>query len=149
MTEMLFYHLQRQPLEKVLPQLLEKSLERGWRVVVQASSDERIEALDALLWTYREDSFLPHGTDREPDAAQTPVILTATQGNPNGAQARFFVDGANADDLGAYERAIYLFDGNDPDAVDAARDNYKEAQGAGFEVTYWQQDKEGRWMKKA
>ncbi|HEY7457716.1 MAG TPA: DNA polymerase III subunit chi [Xanthobacteraceae bacterium] len=147
MTEVHFYHLQRQPLEKALPQLIEKCLERGWRCVVQADSEERMEALDAQLWTYREDSFLPHGTDREPEAAETPVVLTATQSNPNGARARFFVDGASADDLAPYERAIYLFDGNDPDAVEAARDNYKEAQGAGFEVTYWQQDKDGRWKK--
>jgi DNA polymerase III subunit chi len=149
MTEVHFYHLQRQPLEKALPQLVEKCLERGWRCIVQADSDERIEALDALLWTYREDSFLPHGTDREPEAAATPVVLTTRVDNPNKAEVRFFIDGANADDIGSYQRAIYLFDGNDPDAVDAARDNWKEAQGAGFEVTYWQQDKDGRWQKKA
>ena len=34
MTEILFYHLQRQPIERVLPGMLEKSLERGWRVIV-------------------------------------------------------------------------------------------------------------------
>ena len=77
MTEILFYHLQRQPIERVLPQLLEKSLERGWRVVVQAASDERIDALDAHLWTWRDDSFLAHGTDREAEAALQPVLLTA------------------------------------------------------------------------
>jgi DNA polymerase-3 subunit chi len=149
MTEVFFYHLQRQPLEKVLPQLVEKCLERGWRCVVQADSDERVEALDALLWTYSDDGFLPHGTEREPDAAETPVVLTTSAANPNRASVRFFVDGANAGDLAGYQRAIYLFDGNDPDAVDAARDNWKEAQGAGFEVAYWQQDKDGRWQKKA
>jgi DNA polymerase-3 subunit chi len=149
MTEVFFYHLQRQPLEKVLPQLVEKCLERGWRCVVQAASDERVDALDSLLWTYRDDSFLPHGTEREPEAAQTPVVLTTSDANPNGAAVRVFVDGANADGLASYQRAIYLFDGNDPDAVDAARDNWKEAQGAGFEVAYWQQDKDGRWQKKA
>ncbi|MCC6948665.1 MAG: DNA polymerase III subunit chi [Bradyrhizobiaceae bacterium] len=149
MTEVHFYHLQRQPLEKALPQLVEKCLERGWRCVVQADSEERVEALDTLLWTYREDSFLPHGTDRETEAADMPVVLTTKDVNPNGAQARFLVDGANADDLSPYERAIFLFDGNDPDAVDAARDNWKEAQGAGFEVVYWQQDAQGRWQKKA
>src|SRR5919205_246230 len=71
MTEVWFYHLQGQPLERVLPNLLERSLERGWRIVVQAASDERVEALDAHLWTYRDDAFLPHGTDRDgedPDA---------------------------------------------------------------------------------
>ena len=82
MTEMLFYHLQRQPIEKVLPALLEKSLARGWRVVVQAASEERVEALDAHLWTYREDAFLPHGTDREAEAATQPVLLTTRDGNP-------------------------------------------------------------------
>jgi DNA polymerase III subunit chi len=82
MAEMLFYHLQRQPLDKVLPALLEKSLARGWRVVVQASSDERIEALDAHLWTYRDDAFLPHGTDREPDPASQPVLLPRATTTP-------------------------------------------------------------------
>jgi DNA polymerase-3 subunit chi len=108
-----------------------------------------MEALDALLWTYRDDGFLPHGTDREAEAAQMPVVLTTKDVNPNNAKARFLVDGAVADDLKTYERAIYLFDGNDPDAVDAARDNWKEAQGEGFETIYWQQDANGRWQKKA
>ena len=149
MTEVHFYHLQRQPLERALPQLVEKCLERGWRCVVQAASDERVEALDALLWTYRDDSFLPHGTDRETDAGEMPVVLTTKDANPNGAKVRFLVDGATSGDLAPYERAIFLFDGNDPDAVDAARDQWKEAQGEGFAVVYWQQDVKGGWQKKA
>ena len=149
MTEVHFYHLQKQPLEKALPQLIEKCIERGWNCVVQAASDERVDALDALLWTYRDDGFLPHGTDREAEAAQMPVVLTTKDINPNSAKARFLVDGAVSGDLKPYERAIYLFDGNDPDAVDAARDNWKEAQGEGFETVYWQQDAAGRWQKKA
>jgi len=149
MTEVHFYHLQKQPLEKALPLLLEKCLERGWKCVVQAASSERVEALDAVLWTYRDDSFLAHSPDREPDAAQNPVVLTTEEINPNGASVRFLVEGAAAANLAAYERAIYLFDGNDPDAVDAARDNWKEAQGEGFETIYWQQDANGRWQKKA
>ncbi len=148
MTEVLFYHLQHKPLEQVLPQLLEKCLERGWRCVVQAASDERVDALDTLLWTFRDDAFLPHGTAREKDAAEMPVVLATTAENPNQASVRFLVDGAAADDLSAYQRAIYLFDGNDPDAVESARDQWKEAQGEGFDCTYWQQDANGKWQKK-
>ena len=73
MTEIHFYHLQSQPLERALPLLIEKCLERGWRCVVQAASDERVDALDSLLWTYRDDSFLAHGTDRDEEAAEHPV----------------------------------------------------------------------------
>ena len=148
MTEVHFYHLQRQPLERALPQLIEKCLERGWRCVVQASSSERMDALDSLLWTYRDDSFLAHGTDRETDPAEQAVLLTTKSENANRAEVRFLVDGATTDELASYQRAIFLFDGNDPDAVETARDQWKEAQGEGFEVVYWQQDAEGRWQKK-
>jgi DNA polymerase-3 subunit chi len=149
MTEILFYHLQRQPLERVLPTLIEKSLERGWKVVVQAASDERVDALDAHLWTYRDDSFLPHGTWREPQARQQPILLTVNDDNPNGASVRFLVDGAPMPaDAAAYQRIVLLFDGDDPDAAAAARARWSEAKGQGFDVTYWQPDEHGRWQRK-
>jgi len=150
MTELLFYHLHNQPLERVLPNLLERSLERGWRVVVQAASEERIEALDAHLWTYKDDSFLPHATWREQQAADQPVLLTVNEGNPNGANVRFVVDGAALPaDAAAYQRIVLLFDGDDPDAVAAARERWTEAKAGGFDVTYWQPDEQGRWQRKA
>ena len=149
MTEMLFYHLQRQPLERVLPTLLEKSLERGWRAIVQAASDERVDALDAQLWTYRENSFLPHGTYRESEAALQPILLTVHDHNPNGAHIRFLIDGAPVpQDAASYQRILLLFDGEDDEAVAAARTRWSEAKAQGFEVTYWQCDENGRWDKK-
>jgi DNA polymerase-3 subunit chi len=149
MTEILFYHLQRQPIERVLPSLIEKSIERGWRVVVQAS-EERVEALDAHLWTYRDDSFLPHGTWREAEAAAQPILLTVNEDNPNGAVVRFLVDGASLpSDAAAYQRIVLLFDGDDPDAVEAARARWSDAKKNGFDVTYWQPDEQGRWQRKA
>jgi DNA polymerase III subunit chi len=150
MTEMLFYHLQRQPIERVLPGLLERSLERGWRVVVQSASEERIEALDAHLWTFREDGFLPHGTWREAEAAQQPILLTVRDDNPNGATVRFLIDGAPVpEDAAAYQRLVLLFDGEDPEAVAAARLCWSNAKQQGFEATYWQPDEQGRWQRKA
>jgi DNA polymerase III subunit chi len=149
-TELLFYHLQRQPLERVLPTLLEKSLERGWRVIVQAGSEERLEALDAHLWTYRDDSFLPHGTWRESEAAEQPILLTVGDDNPNGAAVRFLIDGAPMPaEPGSYERIVLLFDGEDPDAVASARERWSEAKASGISVTYWQTDEQGRWQRKA
>ena len=150
MTEVLFYHLQRQPLERVLPTLLERSLERGWRVVVQASSDERIEALYAHLWTYGDDNFLPHGTAREPEAAEQPILLTTGEHNPNGAKVRFLIDGtAVPADVATYERIVLLFDGEDEDAVAAARACWGEVKAPAFDATYWQPDEQRRWDKKA
>src|SRR6187402_3384760 len=118
MTEVVFYHLLRKPLEKALPELLEKSYERGWRVVVQAASEERIDALDAHLWTYRDDNFLPHGTARESEAGSQPILLTTADHNPNGATVRFLIDGVPLPaDAAAYDRLVLLFDGEDDDAV--------------------------------
>jgi DNA polymerase-3 subunit chi len=146
---MLFYHLDRQPIERVLPTLLGRSLERGWRVVVQAASDERVDALDAHLWTFTDDAFLPHGTYRDAEARDQPVLLTVNDDNPNGATVRFLVDGASVpQDAATYARIVLLFDGDDPDAVEAARARWQAAKGAGFEVTYWQSDENGRWQRK-
>lgn len=148
-TEVFFYHLEHQTLADVLPKLLERSLERGWRAAVQAASEERVEALNTMLWTYREDSFLPHGTARDGRPSEHPIYLTAGEDNPNGAQIRFLVDGATLADCVQYLRVAYVFDGRDEAAVRAARAAWQEAQARGQPVSYWQQDETGRWQKKA
>ena len=150
MTEILFYHLQGQKLEGVLTPLLEKSLERGWKVVVQGASEERIDALDAHLWTYRDDGFLPHGTWREQEAAAQPVLLTLNEGNPNGATVRFLIEGAPMPaDADAYQRIVLLFDGDDDDAVAAARGALDRGQGKGLRGDLLAAGRQGRWVKKA
>ncbi|HZS63277.1 MAG TPA: DNA polymerase III subunit chi [Xanthobacteraceae bacterium] len=148
MTEILFYHLHNQALERVLTRLLEKSLHRGWRVIVQACSDERVEALDAHLWTYRDDGFLPHGTAKEGDAMLQPILLTTGDNNANAAEVCMLVDGAAVPaDAAAYQRIVLLFDGDDPEAVAAARQKWAQAKSDGLEATYWQPDEHGRWVK--
>jgi DNA polymerase-3 subunit chi len=150
MTEVLFYHLQGQPLDRVLPSLLERSLERGWRVAIQSPAEERVDALDAQLWTYRDDSFLPHGTHKEATAPDQPILLTVDDDNPGGAAVRFLIDGAPMPaDAQSYQRIVLIFDGNDDEAVASARTRWSDAKSAGFDVTYWQAEEDGRWVKKA
>jgi DNA polymerase III subunit chi len=119
-------------------------------VIVQGASEERIEALDAHLWTYRDDGFLPHGTWRETEAAMQPVLLTPNEGNPNAASVRFLIDGAPVPaDAESYQRIVLVFDGADEEAVTAAREHWTDAKAKGFDATYWQPDAQGRWVKKA
>jgi DNA polymerase-3 subunit chi len=152
-AELLFYHLERGSLDAVLPTLIEKTIERGWRAVIQAGSAERVEALDLLLWTYKEGSFLPHGSARAGNADLQPVFLTAEAGNPNGAIVRFMVDGARPDPLEPllreYSRIVFVFDGNVSEELAAARDSWRSAKAAGAAATYWQQGDAGGWEKKA
>jgi len=149
LTELLFYHLHGQPLDRVLPSLLERSLERGWRVIVQSTSEERADALDAHLWTYRDDSFLPHATWRISDAPEQPIVLIAGEGNPNRANVRFLVDNAALPaDCDAYQRLVLVFNGDDGDALAAARSAWTDCKARGFEVTYWQADERGRWQRR-
>lgn len=148
MAEVWFYHLTDSTLEATLPGLLEKSLERGWRAVVQTGSEERRDALDAHLWAWSEESFLAHATDREARLDHQPIVLTCTDANPNGAAIRFLCDGAALCALDSYTRAVFLFDGHDQMQLEAARSHWKTLKSAGHAVTYWQQAG-GRWEKKA
>lgn len=149
MTEVLYYHLTDSTLEAVLPGLVAKSLERGWKVVVQAGSRERVEALDSLLWTYRDESFIPHGANRDGNEALQPVWLTDETDTPNEATVRFLVDGAMMEDKSTFERVVYLFDGHVQAQVEQAREFWKLDKDAGHELTYWQQAPSGGWEKKA
>lgn len=148
MTEIRFYHLVRKRLEQALPELLEKCLERGWRAVVRAGSEERVDQLDQHLWTYEERSFLPHGTRRDGEAEAQPVWLTDRDENPNGATVLFLVDGADADDPAGFALVCDLFDGNDAEALQAARTRWKRCRDAGHTLAYWQQDESGRWQER-
>lgn len=144
-----FYHLEHQTLERVLPSLLEKTLARGWRAVVQAGSEDRLAAIDMALWTYADDSFLAHGTARIGHASLQPIYLTLGSENPNGAGVRFLVDGAEAQEFAGAERFVYVFDGHDAEALSSARGQWTAAKAAGCAVAYWQQSPNGRWEQKA
>ncbi|MFK0163791.1 DNA polymerase III subunit chi [Rhizobium sp. NPDC090279] len=149
MTDVLFYHLTESKLEDALPPLIDKSVERGWLVAVQMREPARRDLLDNHLWIYREDSFLPHGTDEDEMANRQPVLLTVSTDNINNATVRFFIDGAEVADVGAYQRVVLMFDGYDQEQLESARAQWKRLKGEGHNLTYWQQTQEGRWEKKA
>jgi len=148
MAEIGFYHLMSTPLERALPRLLERARAQDLRIVVRAGSAERVEHLNSLLWTYDEASFLAHGAQRDGNAEAQPIFLSHRDDNPNGATVLFLVDGVEAADLGDFARCLDLFDGSDPDAVEAARGRWRSAHAAGHTLTYWQQTAAG-WEKKA
>lgn len=149
MTEVLFYHLTESKLEDALPPLLEKSLERGWKVAVQTTDQDRRDFLDTHLWTYRDDSFLAHATDTSSSPEHQPVLLTASETNGNSATVRFVIDGAEPPPVESYERVVFMFDGYDAYQLEMARNHWKRLKGEGHALTYWQQSPEGRWQKKA
>ena len=147
MAEIGFYHLISTPLERALPRLLERAQAQRLRILVRAASAERVEHLNALLWTYDDAGFLPHGSARDGNPAEQPIWLSDRQENPNGATVLFLVDGVEADDIADFARCLDLFDGNDAAAVEAARERWRRAKDAGHTLTYWQQTASG-WEKK-
>jgi DNA polymerase-3 subunit chi len=147
LADLRFYHLTRTPLERALPKLLERALAQSWRAVVIAGSRERVEALDAALWTYEDASFLPHGAARDGNPARQPVWLTVADENPNGARLLVLVDGVASQRLEEFERVLDVFDGSE-ESVAAARERWRLAKSAGHTLTYWQQTDKG-WEQKA
>ena len=148
MTDVSFYHLQRMPLERALPKLVEKVLASGARTVVMLGSEERVAELDSVLWTYDPNSFLPHGTARDGRPQDQPAWLTSEDENPNGANVLILADGAISDHVADFEKCLEIFDGNDTAAVSAARARWQVYKDADHKLAYWQQDDSGRWTQK-
>jgi DNA polymerase-3 subunit chi len=147
--EFWFYHLERQPLQAVLPVLVEKTLARGWRALLRFSTPERLETIDSALWTYRDESFLPHGSARDGHADRQPAFLALEDANPNGAAVLFLLEATEEREPERFSRVIRLFDGADEEAKALARAEWKRAKAAGFDVSYWRQDPNGAWKKSA
>jgi len=149
-TEIRFYHLTNRALEDVLPVMLERTLVRdGKRAIVMLGSAERVEHLNAHLWTYNDRGFLPHGSSNDGAAELQPIWLTDGEDNPNGAKVLFLADGGITDAVDDYDLVCTLFDGRDADAVAQARERWRAYQGHDHELTYWQQTDRGGWEKKA
>ena len=151
MAEVLFYHLTRTPLEVTLPELLEKSRARGWKVCVRGGSKERLKWLDDRLWTLGDTSFLPHAlADGGVNDANQPILLTTGKDNANAAEILFLVDMATVDakQAGEYERVCVVFDGSDEDALNHSRGQWKMLTEAGLPAKYWSQEG-GNWQQKA
>lgn len=147
--EVWFYHLERTSLDRALPELLEKTLAKGWRAVVRARDRDRLEHLDGWLWSFRDESFLPHGLAEEPHAERQPILLTTGFETKNAAQALFLIDDADPGPLESFERCIFLFDGQDEAALAAARARWKTFKQGGTPVSYWKQNERGGWVKAA
>jgi DNA polymerase-3 subunit chi len=150
MSEILFYHLERRSLDEILPGLIEKTLERGWRALIRVESAERADAIDTRLWTYN-DGFLPHAQAGDGDPVRQPVLITVEEGNPNAANILFLVGGAAPpawDSVPTFTRIVLIFDGRDPAALETARGAWKDAKAAGHDVTYWKESPTGKWEKQ-
>ncbi len=147
LTEIRFYHLRTTTLERALPQILEKALAAGERIVVVAGSPERVESLNAALWTYNDRSFLPHGSVKDGFAEDQPIWLTTKEENPNGATMLVLTDGATSSDVSSWRSVIEIFDSGSEATVAAARERWKVYRAAGHSLTYWKQNDQGRWEK--
>lgn len=147
MTDIRFYHMERQSLEQVLPSLLTKALEQGKRIVVKGRDEKDIERINEYLWTYNPDTFLPHGSKKDGHPASQPVWLTTEEENPNAADVLILVQGAQSETIADYALCCEMLDGNDKDSVASARDRWKTYKNGGHSVTYWQQGAKG-WEKK-
>lgn len=150
MSRVDFYHLQNQSLENVLPKLLEKAYETGKKIKIKIGNEERIEFINSLLWTYDDQSFIPHGSKKDGFAELQPIWLSASDDNPNNAEMLFLVDGAKVslELVNGFERVFNIFDGNSETAVAEARSFWKELKTSDAEIFYWQQDEAGRWKQK-
>ena len=149
MAEVWFYHLEREPVENVLPGLLARGVQRGLRLAVQAANADILKMLSEKLWAMEDVAFLAHGDADTPMPHLQPIYLTTTADNPNGAAYRFFVSGSEPQDMAGIERASILFDGNDRTAIEQARATWRRMKADGHVISYWKQDDAGRWVNQA
>ncbi len=148
MTEIRFYHLQRQSQEQVIPVILTKALERGHRIIVKMHNDNAVAQMNEHLWSFNANSFLPHGSEKEGKAEHQPIWITCKDENPNKSDVIILAQGVEISDPSSFDLCCEMLDGHDDSAVITARKRWKKYKEQGFDLTYWQQNEMGAWEKK-
>lgn len=149
MTEIRFYHLQQKPLEVALPEILGKALEREFKIIIKTSSKEEVEAIDKFIWTFKKESFIPHGYKKNGTESEQPIWITTGDENPNNANMLVLVNSTPSDEIDNFELCCEIFNGNDNEIVEKSRARWKEYKDKEYQLSYFQQDGDGRWQKKA
>lgn len=146
-----FYHLQKSTLDEALPLLVSKAYQTGKHIKIKIGNEVQVSFLSTLLWTFDEESFLPHGTKKDEAPELQPIYLSSEDDLPNGAKILFVVDGADIslDIIEKYERVLYIFNGQSENELIKARNMWKMFQQNGSECHYWKQNELGKWEVQA
>jgi DNA polymerase-3 subunit chi len=145
MTEIRFYHMEQSTLNQALPAIVSKAYAAGKRVLIKTPDKKESKRLDDLLWTFNPQSFVPHGMD---DADNQPVFLTHDDENLNKADTLILTHGSILDTVESYDLVCEMLDGRVETQIAAARQRWKIYKDLGYDLTYWQQDENGKWNKK-
>jgi len=149
MTKINFYHLQKKTVNEALPEILNKALERNLRIIIKVDSKDEVADIDKNLWTYSDESFIPHGCKKNGMAEDQPIWITDKDENPNNATMLAIIDSAESSLIDSMEICCEIFDGNNDEVVAKSRTRWKEYKERNFELAYFQQDEQGKWQKKA
>jgi len=141
-----FDHLTRTPVERVLPRIAERVLEESGRLLIVSEDEALAERLDAHLWNYRPESFLPHGRAGAPGEKDQPVLISASCEASNLARNIALGDGVWRDDALKFDRAFLLFG---EDHIQDAREAWRSlGKIEGLDLRYWKQDEAGKWQRE-
>jgi DNA polymerase-3 subunit chi len=142
-----FYHLTVTPVERALPGIAVKVVEGGGRLLIVSAEERQRRQIDASLWTWQAESFLPHAQAGTGDDAIQPVLIAEAVTPANQARFVALIDGVWREQALAFERAFHFFDA---DRIAEARSAWKAlANREGVERRYWKQDENGRWAQAA
>jgi DNA polymerase-3 subunit chi len=145
--EYLFYHHEASTIESTLPQFLEKCIIKNWRALIKTRVDHLVE-LEEFLWTFKANSFLPHGRDDQPRVQHHPIVLSSSAKTADSFQVVFLLAGSEIKKLNDVERCIIFIDGRSEKSTIYERSRWKKLKAEGEKLNYYKQNSNGEWIKK-
>lgn len=109
--------------------IAEKALQAGIKAHIQ-TSDSNTEKLDALLWTFRDQSFVPHEI-HPPSFAACPITI-GSEGGSNEIQMLINISNELPENIDKFQRIAEVIDNHD-EFIRAGRERYRLYREQGHE----------------
>ena len=130
-----FYVLQEQSTGgrlKLACRIVEKAYRLGHRIYVRTGSADDTNILDDLLWTFSQNSFVPHQLSTESDSRESPVVIGEHPPAAEGTDVVISVADDPVSDFTAYPRIVEIV-GYEDDEKASGRNRFRYYREHGVE----------------
>jgi len=122
--------------ESVACVLTEKAFDQSFKILILGQSEQQLIQLNDTLWTFKEDSFIPHQiiqSEDDIDTAELPVALS--QNDTAYPKANLLINLCNKipSNADSFERIAEIVPGRKAERQQS-RERYKQYQALGYEL---------------
>jgi len=142
-----FYNASHRDVVADITWLTENIFKKNNSIVIFCTDQETAKVVDDFLWSYKEDSFLPHALKKHEEVSLNPILVSTDLDEGFEHNVLIALNGVliNEKDWQRFAKIYYFFDDQDMTEKENARSMWKSFSSLDIDCKYWINEK-NKWV---